>query len=139
MEFLQSMSKTYLFKGCDTPRIIKLLWLTSYNQTSSWIWLNSHLGAPKNKAGHKHQRLSSKCDPTIQWREYRILNYKETQIREYRNLNSVCNPQIIPTDNSEFLQIGPWIDSRPKQNSDWKSIRVLFIGTLFLLILFRIG
>jgi hypothetical protein len=33
-----------------------------------------------------------------------IYNYKETQIREYRSLNSVCNPQIIPTDNQNFFK-----------------------------------
>ena len=77
VEFLRSMSKKYLFKGCNAPRIIELLRLTSYNQTSCWIWLNSNLHAPKNKTGHKYKRLSSTYDNMIQLRDIGFWNWKK--------------------------------------------------------------
>ena len=43
----------YLLKGRDTPRIVNLIWLTCYNQTSGRIWLNSHLDPPKSKSSFK--------------------------------------------------------------------------------------
>lgn len=39
---------SYLFKGCDTPRIISMLRFTTYNKAACRIWLNTHLRLPEN-------------------------------------------------------------------------------------------
>lgn len=33
----------YLFEGGNSPWIVYMFWHTSYNKTSNWIWLDSHL------------------------------------------------------------------------------------------------